>query len=498
MRRLGSLLVAVLCISAVATAAGSAAKTSAANPAARASADEHNRRCAATAQIVGLLQRQSLVGSSQFGRAAKRRAHRATELMARLTRNAPNHRTAVLAQRLVARFRGVVHSATYAQRQRKGARRAVARYVAISTAFMSRFAQSCPGQSHGASPVAHRASLYSEQQGHHGVNTFTNYHNASGLGPRIEAGVWVQVSCKVYDPYIQSVNPDGYWYRIASAPWNDAYYSPANTFMNGDPWNGPYTHNTDFAVPDCGAPPPPPPATASLAQGPAGPAGYRYAITIDHFSPNGSISVSCRDSINPGGFYTFSLTTDAAGHGFTQSYCYSADGPDHWIVVNGTVESNHVSWSGGDTGSGTGTGSGSGSGPGTGTNNPPGCIQYSGFHIGSSGHVSRTLFGHYLDGTGLTAVIDWTYFSANPQFRAEALPLAVGGIVSGWSAPLGSDMQTSLGHFTIQHPSPNCYLVSDHYDFSWENNKKNLIYFPFWALQIAGAREFDIRASGGL
>jgi hypothetical protein len=85
----------------------------------------------------------------------------------------------------------------------------------------------------------------------HPVNTFTNYHNASGMGTPIAAGQWVQVSCKVYDPYIASVNPDGYWYRIASAPWNNAYYSPANTFMNGDPYGGPYTHNTDFAVPNC-------------------------------------------------------------------------------------------------------------------------------------------------------------------------------------------------------------------------------------------------------
>lgn len=85
----------------------------------------------------------------------------------------------------------------------------------------------------------------------HPVNTFTNYHNASGMGPAIAAGQWVQVSCKVYDPTIQSVNPDGYWYRIASAPWNGAYYSPANTFMNGDPYGGPYTHNTDFAVANC-------------------------------------------------------------------------------------------------------------------------------------------------------------------------------------------------------------------------------------------------------
>jgi len=93
---------------------------------------------------------------------------------------------------------------------------------------------------------------WSEQETpNHPVNTFTNYHNASGMGPAIAAGQWVQVSCKVYDPTIASVNPDGYWYRIASSPWNNAYYSPANTFMNGDPYGGPYTHNTDFNVPNC-------------------------------------------------------------------------------------------------------------------------------------------------------------------------------------------------------------------------------------------------------
>jgi|GEM_PF-7127884 len=85
----------------------------------------------------------------------------------------------------------------------------------------------------------------------HPVNTFTNYHNASGMGPPIAAGQWVEVSCRVYDPTIASVNPDGYWYRIASSPWSNAYYAPANTFMNGDPVGGPYTHNTDFAVPLC-------------------------------------------------------------------------------------------------------------------------------------------------------------------------------------------------------------------------------------------------------
>ncbi len=64
------------------------------------------------------------------------------------------------------------------------------------------------------------------------------------MGSSIAPASWVDVSCKVFDPTIGSVNPDGYWYRFASSPWNDQYYSPANTFMNGEsrekaPANGP-------------------------------------------------------------------------------------------------------------------------------------------------------------------------------------------------------------------------------------------------------------------
>jgi surface antigen len=94
-------------------------------------------------------------------------------------------------------------------------------------------------------------ATWSEQEGHQGVNTFTNPYNASGMGTRIAAGQVVQVSCRVYAPQISSARPDGWWYRIQSAPWSDAYYSPANTFMNGDPWTGPYTHNTDWSVAVC-------------------------------------------------------------------------------------------------------------------------------------------------------------------------------------------------------------------------------------------------------
>jgi hypothetical protein len=93
---------------------------------------------------------------------------------------------------------------------------------------------------------------WAEQQGSRGVDTFTNPYNASGKGPRIAPYQWVDVLCKVYAPQIASANPDGYWYRIASAPWSGNYYSPANTFWNGDvPGRLPYTHNTDFNVPNC-------------------------------------------------------------------------------------------------------------------------------------------------------------------------------------------------------------------------------------------------------
>ena len=93
---------------------------------------------------------------------------------------------------------------------------------------------------------------WTEQQGTLGANTFTNPNNASGMGVKIQPYQSVQVTCKVYAPQIQSANPDGYWYKIASAPWNNQYYAVANTFWNGDiPGQKPYTRNTDWAVPNC-------------------------------------------------------------------------------------------------------------------------------------------------------------------------------------------------------------------------------------------------------
>lgn len=90
-----------------------------------------------------------------------------------------------------------------------------------------------------------------EMAGQYGAPTFTDPHTPSVSGTPIEPYQQVQVACKVYAPTIPSASPDGYWYRIASAPWNGRYYAVANTFMNGDTVGGPSLHNTDFAVPDC-------------------------------------------------------------------------------------------------------------------------------------------------------------------------------------------------------------------------------------------------------
>lgn len=102
-----------------------------------------------------------------------------------------------------------------------------------------------------APPAA--SNTYRVQQGTHGANTFRNPQNASGQGPRVGAMQWIDVYCKAKPPStIASASPDGYWYKIASPPWNGAYYAVANTFWNGDiPGQMPYTHNTDFSIPDC-------------------------------------------------------------------------------------------------------------------------------------------------------------------------------------------------------------------------------------------------------
>jgi hypothetical protein len=96
------------------------------------------------------------------------------------------------------------------------------------------------------------AQSFKEVAGEGGASTYANPYTLSEPGEPVEPGQTVKVTCRVYAPEPPSVNPDGYWYRLASPPWNGQYYAPANSFWNGDiPGHRPYTHNTDKRVPVC-------------------------------------------------------------------------------------------------------------------------------------------------------------------------------------------------------------------------------------------------------
>lgn len=83
-----------------------------------------------------------------------------------------------------------------------------------------------------------------------GAKTFKDPRSLTGPGQNIANGNRVQVSCKIASPSAASVGI--YWYRIASPPWNNDYYSPANSFLNGGGLNGsPNDRDVDPAVPDC-------------------------------------------------------------------------------------------------------------------------------------------------------------------------------------------------------------------------------------------------------
>lgn len=103
------------------------------------------------------------------------------------------------------------------------------------------------GTIEGTSPPVFQETVIPESE----ARTFRNHHAVSGEGPNIGAEQTVKVFCKVYDPSIASVLPGGYWYQIASAPWRGNYYSPANSFLDGDPPGGPYEHTVDASVPEC-------------------------------------------------------------------------------------------------------------------------------------------------------------------------------------------------------------------------------------------------------
>lgn len=228
-------------------------------------------------------------------------------------------------------------------------------------------------------------------------NTWTNYTNAGGIGgPQIPAFTTIQITCKIQGFRVADGNT--WWYLVASSPWNNQYYVSADPFYNNGATSG-SLHGTPFvdpAVPDCtpssgggGTYGP----AVTLAQGPAAPAGFRYAISLTNFPANSSVTIICRDSVDPNGFYTFALRANGSGAASTASYCYSGDGPDHWVTANGVV-SNHVEWGPGSSGGGGTTGGGGTGGAGPGQ--PPADTVIQGIDVG------RPVNSPHTWGTGCT------------------------------------------------------------------------------------------------
>jgi hypothetical protein len=81
--------------------------------------------------------------------------------------------------------------------------------------------------------------------------TFRDPRAFKDQGPPVQPGQQVEVVCRFHDPQAPlSVQP-GWWYLIASPPWNRHYYTVANSYLNGDPPQGPPATDVDNGVPVC-------------------------------------------------------------------------------------------------------------------------------------------------------------------------------------------------------------------------------------------------------
>src|SRR5437870_2538917 len=112
------------------------------------------------------------------------------------------------------------------------------------------------GQPEAAVPLPTCATCTSgktfpEQASTGGAATFRDPRAFRGKGNRVDVLQAVEVVCRLYDPDAPpSVRP-GWWYLLAGPPWNRQYYSPANSYLNGDPPEGPHLTSIDSGVPVC-------------------------------------------------------------------------------------------------------------------------------------------------------------------------------------------------------------------------------------------------------
>jgi len=84
--------------------------------------------------------------------------------------------------------------------------------------------------------------------------TFRDPRGPIGRGPEVQPGQQVEVVCRFHDPNAALTVQPGWWYLIASLPWNWQYYTVANSYLNGDPPELPPGESgtpVDVTVPVC-------------------------------------------------------------------------------------------------------------------------------------------------------------------------------------------------------------------------------------------------------
>ena len=86
------------------------------------------------------------------------------------------------------------------------------------------------------------------------------------------------------------------------------------------------------------------PQALQLSRGDARGGASWYDIHLRGYPSSAWVTVTCADSVDPGGFRAFTLATNSSGAATTTRSCYSADGLDHWVTAGGTT-SNRVRWS---------------------------------------------------------------------------------------------------------------------------------------------------------
>lgn len=96
-------------------------------------------------------------------------------------------------------------------------------------------------------------NTFTEQEngGDSGARTFRYPRDLAGEGDRVPVGQRVEVVCRFQDPNADRTVQPGWFYLIDSSPWNRQYYAVANSFLNGDPPEGPPDTPVDVSVPIC-------------------------------------------------------------------------------------------------------------------------------------------------------------------------------------------------------------------------------------------------------